>query len=149
MSNINIYLHFEGNCKEAFDFYQSVFQTEILHSSLFSEMPQNNESNDHCTVDEEDKDKIMHISLPINDRFMLMGCDTVGKQTAGHNPGNNFAISVNPETLEEAERVFAALSEGGQVTMPLEKSFWGSYFGMLNDPFGIQWMVNYEIPQED
>ncbi|WP_154221936.1 VOC family protein [Marinicella rhabdoformis] len=149
MNNINIYLHFEGNCKEAFDFYQAVFQTEILHTSLFSEMPQNNDGNDHCTVEENDKDKIMHISLPINDRFVLMGCDTIGSQTERHNPGNNFALSVNPETLKEAERVFAALSDGGEVTMPLEKSFWGSYFGMLTDPFGIQWMVNFEIPQDE
>lgn len=124
-----------------FDFYKQVFQADILHVSTFAEMPE----NDMCKA--EDEDKIMHISLPINERFMLMGCDTIGGQTARHNPGNNFALSVNPETLVEAERVFNALSEGGEITMPLEKSFWGSYFGMLNDPFGIRWMINYEIPQ--
>lgn len=145
MSQFNIYLHFPGNCESAFAFYEKVFQTNILMKSLFKEMPE----SEHCQVDAADGDKVMHVSLPLSDHFMLMGCDAVGQQAEQMETGNNFAVSINPESLEEAQRVFKALAEGGQVCMPLEKSFWGSYFGMLTDPFGINWMVNYEIPKTD
>ncbi len=144
MNNINIYLHFPGSCEQAFAFYEQVFQTAISMKSYFKEMPE----NENCQVTDADKNKIMHISLPLNDHFILMGCDAVGQAADIMKEGNNFAVSVNPSDFEEAKRVFEALSVNGQVCMPLEKSFWGSYFGMLTDQFGINWMVNYEIPQD-
>jgi PhnB protein len=140
MKTVNIYLTFEGNCDEVFQFYQSVLGGE-LQINRFSEMPENPE----YPVKEEDKNKIMHVSLPISKETILMGSDTAG----GYGPpiiqGNNFSISVHPETKEEADKIFAGLSEGGKVGMPMADAFWGSYFGILTDKFGINWMVNVDL----
>ncbi|MEJ2560857.1 MAG: VOC family protein [Anaerolineae bacterium] len=89
----------------------------------------------------------MHVALPIGQGSVLMGSDrpaAMGPTT----PGNNSSISVSTDSEAEATRVFNRLSAGGQVTMPLEKAFWGSYFGMLTDRFGIQWMVSYDYNQQ-
>ncbi len=145
MNQYNIYLHFPGNCAQAFAFYETVFQQKTTIKSHFKEMP----DSENCQVSAEDGDKIMHITLPLNGGFNLMGCDAISDMATSLAMGNNFAVSVNPDSLEEAQRVFKALSNGGQIGLPLEKSFWGSYFGMLTDQFGINWMVNYEIPAED
>lgn len=143
MTTINPYLTFSGNCMEAFEFYKSVFGGEFPYVGKFKDMPE----NPAYPISEEDKEKIMHISLPISEETVLMGSDSseaFGKATV---PGNNFSISINSKTKEETERLFNGLSEGGQVTMPLNETFWGSYFGMFTDKFGIQWMVNCELNQ--
>lgn len=97
-------------------------------------------------VSEEDKDKIMHVSLPISKETSLMGSDTGGEWSSRYQAGNNFSISINADSKEEAEKLFNGLSAGGQVTMPLSDTFWGAYFGMFTDQFGIGWMVNYDDP---
>lgn len=146
MTTVNVYLTFEGNCEEAFLFYQSVFGGEFPYLARFKEMP----PSDHCPpIPEEDLDKIMHISLPISSETMLMGSDSseaFGKVSV---KGNNFSLSVNTDSKEEAERIFTALSNKGEITMPLAETFWGAYFGMLTDQFGIQWMVNCELKKEE
>ena len=89
----------------------------------------------------------MHIALPIGQGTMLMGSDqpeVYGKATIG----TNFYISISTESEEEANKLFNGLSAGGQVTMPLEKAFWGSYFGMFKDKIDIQWMVSYDYNQQ-
>ncbi|MDN3670133.1 VOC family protein [Echinicola jeungdonensis] len=136
MTSINPYLTFDGNCEDAFNFYQSVFGGEFTYVGRFSEMPS------EFTVSDKDKNKIMHISLPISKETTLMGSDSVS--SFGPSPifGNNFSISVNTDSKEEADRVFKELSAGGKVTMPMEKAFWGDYFGMFTDKFGINWMVS-------
>ncbi len=141
MTTINPYLTFDGNCEAAFLFYQSVFGGEFPYVSRFSEMPE----NPNYTVAEEDKNKIMHISLPISKETILMGSDTSSAFGPPIVNGNNFSISINTDTEEETERLFNALSVGGKITMALEKTFWGSYFGMLTDKFGMQWMVSCEL----
>lgn len=95
---------------------------------------------------EEDKNKIMHVTLPISKETVLMGSDTGGEWSSGFKAGNNFSISINAESKEEAGKLFDGLSAGGQVTMPLADTFWGAYFGMFTDKFGINWMVNYDDP---
>lgn len=142
MATVNVYLTFNGNCKEAFDFYKSVFGGDYPYVGTFGEMP----PTEGKTMPEADKDKIMHISLPISQETILMGSDTGGEWAAHFNQGNNVSLSVNTESRAEAEKLFNGLSAGGQVTMPLADTFWGAYFGMWTDKFGINWMVNYDDP---
>lgn len=88
----------------------------------------------------------MHVSLPISRETMLMGSDVGGEWSSNFKERNNFSLSLNANSREEAEKLFNALSEGGMVKMPLEDTFWGAYFGMWTDKFGINWMVNYDDP---
>ena len=94
---------------------------------------------------EDMKDKIMHISLPISKETSLMGSDAGGAWSQNIQMGDNFSISVNTKSTEEATCIFNALAAGGKIKMPLEKTFWESYFGLLTDIFGINWMVNCEL----
>lgn len=134
---MNPYLTFGGNAEEVFNFYKSVFGGEFEVLSRFGEMPE------EFQTDKSQNDKIMHISLPIGGETILMGSDCPD----AYGPvikGNNFSISIQTDSEEEAERLFNSLSAGGQITMPLEKTFWNAFFGMCNDQFGIQWMVSYD-----
>ena len=140
MTTVNVYLTFNGNCKEAFDFYKSIFGGEYQSISTFGEMPQDEGAP---SMPEDQKDRIMHLTLPISKETLLMGSDTGGEWAKGFKQGNNFSISVNTDSKEEANRLFDELSAGGKVTMPMEKTFWGSYFGMFTDKFGISWMVSF------
>ena len=144
MTTINIYLTFNGTCEEAFLFYKSVFGGEIPYIGRYKDMP----PIDGKTCAPEDGEKIMHINLPISKETILMGCDS--SDAFGHATvtGNNFAISILTDTTDEADRLFNQLSTGGKITMPMNKTFWGAYFGMLTDKFGIQWMVNVDQQEE-
>lgn len=145
MASVNIYLTFNGNCEEAFNFYRSVFGGEFSYVGRFKDMPP---SEDGKSVSEVDGNKIMHISLPISKETMIMGSDTGGEWATSFTQGNNFSISVSADTKEEADRIFTALAEGGQITMPLDNTFWGDYFGMLTDKFGINWMMSFNENQK-
>ena len=138
MTTINTYLTFNGNCEEAFNFYKSVFGGEFEHIGKFKDMPESPE----FPVAESDKERIMYISFPIGNT-MLMGSDTGGDWSANFKQGNNFSVSINTENKNEADRLFNELSEGGKIMMPMNKTFWDSYFGMFTDKFGIQWMVSF------
>lgn len=143
MASINPYLTFNGNCEEAFNFYKSVFGGEFPYIGRFKDMPSDK------AVDEDEGNRIMHVSLPIGQGTLLMGSDT-SKQMGNVTAGNNFAISINADNKEEADRLFNGLSKGGTVTMPMADTFWGAYFGMFTDKFGINWMVNHDMnePQQ-
>lgn len=141
MASVHPYLTFSGTCEEAFNFYKSVFGGEFPYAGKFSEMPS------EYPIPEADKNKIMHISLPIGNT-VLMGSDAVEGFGGIPKLGDNFSISINTDSEEEAKRIFSGLSEGGKVTMPLEKTFWGALFGMFTDKFGINWMVNYDYEQK-
>jgi PhnB protein len=141
MTTTNIYLTFNGNCEAAFDFYRSVIGGEFVMKSRFNEMPPIEGAS---PMPPEEGNRLMHVSLPISTETVLMGSDTGGEWAKSYHQGNNFSISLNTETKEEADRLFKGLSEGGKVTMPMDKTFWGSYFGMLTDKFGINWMVSQE-----
>jgi PhnB protein len=139
MAAVNPYLNFSGNCDEAFDFYKSVFGGEFTSKMRFKDVPSDVQM---------EGEKIMHMSLPIGRGTSLMGSDRPGSMGPTVD-GTNFYIAIAPETQEETERLFNGLSAGGNVFMPLDKTFWGAYFGMFTDKFGIQWMVNYELnPQQ-
>ena len=139
MASVNTYLSFKGNCEEAFIFYKAAFGGEFSHISRFKDMPKD-ESD--CKVNDNESDKIMHISLPIGDTT-LMGCDVSEEWKSKVTEGNNFSISILAESKDEANQLFESLSEGGYVIMPMDKTFWDSYFGMFTDKFGIQWMVSF------
>ncbi len=138
MAALNPYLNFPGNTEEAFNFYRSVFGGEFTSLQRFKDTPTADR------VPEHEKNKIMHVALPIGKGNVLMGTDAL--ESMGHKLtiGNNFHLSISPGTKEEAERLFNELSDGGKVEVPLQDMFWGSYFGMVRDRFGVQWMVNYD-----
>ena len=140
MAAINTYLTFDGNTEEVFNFYKSVFGTEFVTFQRFKDMPQSDE------MPAGEGERVMHVSLPIGHGSILMGSDTSLKHQ--HTPGNNFSLSLDAASEDEANRLFNGLSEGGNVTMPMEKMFWGAYFGMFTDKFGIQWMVNHDYPKQ-
>ncbi len=143
MATINPYLTFNGNAEEAFNFYKSVFGGEFMGEvNRFKDMP------DSENLSAEDGDKVMHVALPIGNGSTLMASDTIEAMGQPFKPGNNFTISIHPENAEEANRLFNGLSAGGQVSMPLEKTFWAELFGQFTDKFGIQWMVNLDGDQQ-
>ena len=135
----NSYLVFNGNCEAAFLFYQSVFGTEFTMMGKFKDMPLDKNSP---KLSEEDANRVMHVSLPIGET-VLMGSDS---NTASGDVvfGGNVSISINTESVAEADRLFNGLSAGGNPFMPMSKTFWGAYFGMFIDKFGINWMVNFD-----
>lgn len=137
MAAVNPYLNFGGHTEEVFNFYKSVFGGEFDVLARFGEMPE------EYQTDKSQNDKIMHISLPIGGGSVLMGSD----RPESYGPitkGDNFYVSIQADSEAEATKLFNGLSAGGQVTMPLEKSFWGAFFGMFNDKFGVQWMINFD-----
>jgi len=140
MTVVNVYLNFNGNCEEAFNFYKSVFGGEFPYMGRYKDMPPDKDGK-KCGPEEENK--IMHVSLPISKETMLMGSDAGGEWAANYTPGNNFTISINTDTKEEADRIFNGLSAGGKVIMPMDKTFWGDYFGLFTDKFGINWMMSF------
>lgn len=139
MTTVNIYLTFDGECKQAFDFYKSILGGDFDYISTFAEMPP---MDGMPPIPDDMKDRIMHISLPISKETILMGSDTGGEWAPDHKVGNNFSISINTDSKDKAEKFFSALADGGMVTMPLAKTFWSECYGMLTDKFGINWMVS-------
>lgn len=143
MTTVNVYLTFEGNCEAAFNFYKSVFGGEFASINRFNEMPSEGEK----PLPANEGERIMHVSLPISKETVLMGSDTATGMGPKITFGNNFSISINTDSKEKADALFSALSAGGNVTMPMNNTFWGSYFGMFTDKFGINWMVSSD-PQQ-
>ena len=141
MTTTNIYLYFNGNCREAFEFYKSAFGGDFEYMGTFAEMPP---QEGVPQLSDSEKDKIMHVHLQISNETALMGSDTSEAMGEPVKIGNNFSISVNTESKVEAEEIFEKLSEGGKVTMPLDKTFWSPYFGMLTDKFEVNWMINLD-----
>ena len=142
MATINAYLTFDGTCEEAFNFYKSVFGGDFPMVGKFGDMPP---QEGMPPISDEVKNRIMHMSLPISAETVLMGSDTMSG-IHDHQVGNNISLSINTDSREEADRIFNGLSAGGKVSMPLADTFWGAYFGMWTDKFGINWMVNYDDP---
>lgn len=139
MTKLNPYLTFPGTCEEAFNFYKSIFGGEFTYVGRFRDMP----TQPGVELPDEALDKIMHIALPINEDAMLMGSDAGGDWAPDLTIGNNINLSLNPDTKAEADRLFNALSAGGTITMPIGDMFWGDYFGMCIDKYGVGWMVSW------
>jgi PhnB protein len=144
MAKINVYLIFNGNCEEAFNFYKSVFGGDFGYLGRFKDMP----SQDGKPIPASEGNKIMHVSLPISKETILMGSDNFETNGKAAIVGNNFSISLSADDKAQADKFFKKLSEGGKSTLPMNQTFWGSYFGMLIDKYGINWMVSFDQPQD-
>jgi PhnB protein len=130
-SRLNPYLGFRDNASEAMDFYQSVFGGQ-LDKSTFAEF--------QASEDPAEKDKIMHAMLTTDSGFTLMAADTPSSMP--YNPGDNYSVSLSGDNDDELRGYWDKLSDGGTVTVPLEKAPWGDSFGMCTDKFGVSWLVN-------
>ena len=137
MATINPYLNFNGNCEEAFRFYKSVFGGEYVTLMRFKEVPA-----EYPTPPQE-SEKIMHIAMPVGPHTILMGSDRPGSMGEG-SFGDNLEIAIGTNSQIEADQLFNGLAAGGNVTMPIDNTFWGAYFGMVTDKFGVRWMVSYD-----
>lgn len=138
MALINPHINFNGNAEEAFNFYKSVFGGEFANIMRMKDM-----STPENPVAENDANKIMHIALPIG-KNILMGNDVPSFMGKVNENENRSKISISAESKEEADKLFTGLSAGGSVEYPIGDSPWGSYFGMLRDKFGIEWMVDFD-----
>jgi PhnB protein len=139
MEPITPYLNFNGNATEALAFYGKAFDGEVVFQQTYGESPM--EGNEAW------KDKIMHATFQAGS-LTLMASDIMepGQKTTS---GTNTQLSLNFKHEEDIDRVFAAMSEGANITMPLQDTFWGAKFGMLVDKFDIHWMFNFDRPKED
>ena len=97
-------------------------------------------------VSKENENKVMHIALPVGEQ-VLMGTDVIGPWASKFVVGTNTYITIIPDSKSEADRIFNALSAGGKVEMPMGDQAWGAYYGSFKDRFGIQWMINFELPK--
>ncbi len=136
---VNAYVNFAGNCREAFEWYAKVFDGMILYSQTF---------DDHVNTmsgmgyTEADRDKIMHMAIHIGSS-LIMGSDS---PPAHYQPPRSMHISVGYHDLDAAHRAFDQLADGGQITMPFAKTFWADGFGMVTDRYGVPWMINSSPP---
>lgn len=142
MARVSIYLNFSGNTEEAFNFYKSVFNTDFINGiQRFGDIPA--EPN-QPPIAENVKKMVLHVELPILGGHILMGTDAPKELGMSVSIGNNMHINLEPNSREEAKRLFDELSAGGKVEMPLQDMFWGAYYGNFTDKFGINWMVNFQ-----
>ncbi len=138
---LNAYLHFNGNCRDVFEFYRSVFGGEYVIFQTFGDAPLD------TGVSEADHDKIMHATLSIGDG-VLMGSDVPANFGPPREAGTNFSLSYPTNSREETDELFTKISEGGSVMMEPQEMFWGAYFCACTDKFGTNWMFNYDPPRE-
>ncbi|WP_308992481.1 SRPBCC domain-containing protein [Mariniflexile litorale] len=140
---VTTYLNFPGNTEEAFIFYKSVFKTEFSGKGIqrFGDIPA---ESGHPPVSESIKKMVLHVELPILGGHVLMATDAPKEMGFTLNQGNNMHICLEPDSREETQRLFDALSKGGTITMPLEDMFFGSFFGECSDKYGINWMFNFK-----
>ena len=143
MTQLVPYLNFLGNTEEAFNFYKSVFGGEFETLQRFSDVPGAADN-----LPENEKNKIMHIAYKINDNITLMATDLLASMQQELKSGNQISLSLNAESKEEADKIFNGLSANAhEIEMPIQDTYWGAYFGIWTDKFGVKWMVNYDYPK--
>jgi PhnB protein len=135
---INPYICLPGTAKEALKLYSQVFKTEPDAISYFKDTP----ADAGMEVSAANADRVMHASIKVGENYFMIS-DAPDSLEATTVFGNVTKVSIHPDSREDADRVFALLSEGGKVTMPMADAFWGDYFGMAKDKFGVAWMINY------
>lgn len=140
MAQLHAYLNFNGNCEEAFKFYESVFNTKNLGIHRYESLPENTE----YPISEEDKNKVMHTSMMINDTIRLMGSDSLAKfgQKATH--GNGTYLMLEAADVKEANHLYNSLSKDAlQIEIPLSEQFWAELYSSFMDKFGVAWIVHF------
>ena len=141
MARTSTYLNFPRQTEEAFMFYKSVFGGEFENGGImrFKDIPSTDGAPEMA---ESDKNLVMHIELKITGGHILMGTDAPESMGFQVNMGNNIHINLEPDTKEEAIKLFEGLSAGGKISMELQDTFWGAFFGSFTDKFGVHWMLN-------
>ncbi|WP_192877995.1 VOC family protein [Arenibacter catalasegens] len=138
---VHPYLNFDGNAEEAFIFYKSVFGGEFLANMKMSEVP----GGDNLST--EDKNRTMHIALPIGNDTLLMASDIMPSVGPILQPGSQTYVMLITDGKNEADRLFNGLSKGGNIEMEMADMFWDDYFGSFIDKFSIRWMISYPLKQ--
>ncbi len=138
MPTLNVYLYFQGNCERAFEFYKSIFGGEYDFLGRYKDLPQEARQNFPYCTDEQ----IMHVTLPISNETMLMGSDLIDSDEEISESKNGFSLYVKTENKHEAKRIFDALSGEGEIVVPIDDQFWGSYYGLCVDKFGVSWKIS-------
>src|SRR5690606_10054485 len=145
MTTVNTYLYFNGNCKEAFDFYKSIFKKEFQYIGRYKDVPEVARQNfPHCT-----DEHIMHITLPISRETILMGADIVDVKKQENDAARYFSLYISAASKKEAERLFSSLSNEGEIKLPISEQFWGSYYGICLDKFGINWKISFSVDNHE
>jgi PhnB protein len=144
MARVSTYLNFPGTTFQAFEFYRSVFGTEYPGQPQRMRDVSNVEG--FPILDETEADMIMHIELPILGGHVLMGTDVLPSMGREFRVGNNVSINLEPDSRVEADRLHAALSDGGSQSTGMIEQFWGAYWGSCTDRFGTSWMINCVAP---
>ncbi|MCC6945880.1 MAG: VOC family protein [Thermomicrobiales bacterium] len=145
MAAVSTYLNFDGNTEQAFEFYKSVFGTDYIGGIMrMGDLPA---QEGMPPMPDDVKNKIMNVQLPILGGHILMGTDVLEGYGSRLVTGNNVHIVLRPDTREEADALFVALSAGGEVGMPMTDQFWGDYYGAFTDKFGIGWMIDHQPGQ--
>ncbi len=134
---VNVYINFNGNCREAVEYYTQVFGAEKAQLMTFGEMPPNPE----FSLPEEAKNLIMHTQLTINGSNVMFSDVFPGMPFI---PGNNISLTIVSKNIDEIKAYFSQLKEGGTVGMELQETFWSKCYGMVTDKFGIMWQLNYD-----
>lgn len=141
MATVNTYLYFNGNCERAFEFYKSVFNKEFKFIGRYKDIPEVARANfPHC-----EDEHIMHVGLPISKETILMGADIMDDHGQGNNAAKYFSLFVSTDSKEEADQLFDSLSKEGEVKLPIADQFWGSYYGICLDKFGVNWKISFNI----
>lgn len=142
MQGVKPYISFQGNCKEAVEFYKEKLGAEVLFTQTYGDSPMAEHAPDN-------PDAVMHTSFKIGDS-VVMACDNVWKEGEWATVmGNNISLAYGTNDASDAESKFEAMSDGGKITMPIQETFWAERFGMLTDKFGINWMFNCDKPHGD
>ena len=139
MKDVNVYLTFNGECRQAFEFYKQCFGGELM-MMRFADAP-----FDMCKDAPEARERIMHVSL-INGSARLMGSDTMPNMPV--KAGTNFSVSIACDNNEQVDRYTKGVATGGQVFMEPQETFWAHRFSMCTDKFGIKWMFIHEKPMQ-
>lgn len=136
MIGVNPYIAFKGNCQEAIDFYREALGAEVLYTQTYGNSPMSEPGLE---------DKVMHCTIKVGESHIMM-CDDLRGEAA---TGGSISLAIGLNDKDRAKTFFNNLADGGNVTMPLDKTFWAEAFGMLTDKFGINWMVNCDAPHEE
>ncbi len=131
-----MFINFDGNCREAAEFYAKAFGSKVSNLMTFSEAP----PNPAYEMPEADKDKVMYVGVPMGDTVLMMMDMPTGMPLK---MGNNISPTLSLNDKAEVERVFKALSEGGTVDQELQKTFFSDLYGMITDKFGVIWQILY------
>jgi PhnB protein len=138
---LEMFINFDGNCREAVEFYAKVFKSEVGNLMTYGEAP----PDPNYTVPEADKDKIMYAGIPVGG-MVLMFMDTTSDWPLI--VGNNINPTISVDDKDEVTRIFTELKEGGEVCMELQETFFSEWYGMVQDKFGVIWQILYYVPQK-